>query len=102
MLPQKIDNPIHVAKLYSIYFEYLSRMYLYVPKEIPETEFSLDLNHFRESALYKSYKNSNTYSNFAKVYELVGKCRILGIEADLYNVLDLLWIKNIEYISIIL
>jgi hypothetical protein len=51
--------------------------------------------------LYLSYLSSKKYTNFSKVHILVKTCRILGIEENVYDLLDLVWIKNKEAASLI-
>lgn len=100
ILPKKIDDQNHISKLNLIYFENISRMYSYLSKELrtllPDNESSPSTMDFPE----EFYLKSKRYNNFTKACYISYLCAIFGIEDELYNVLDLLWIRNVETVSL--
>ena len=94
ILPNKLNNRDHKKKLHSYYLENLSKMYSYIVKDYQSDIESYDLLNIRKSDLYSSYLNSKGLSAFRKVYELARVCRSINMEDCLYDVLDILWIRN--------
>jgi hypothetical protein len=99
ILPKKIIPSIHHTKLYSSYFERLNNMYSYLSSELswPTTD---NINSFSERSQHLSYLKTKKYSTFEKVCYLVYVCYFYGIENNLYKILDLLWLKNIESVGL--
>ena len=101
ILPNKLGRQNIIMTLYSSYFETLSKMYFHVSKELSDNIPSYDISLIKDSNLYKSYIESKKETIFGKVYSLVKTCRILNIEEELFETLDLLWIKNIDVIILL-
>lgn len=94
MLPKKIKKRSIITRLYSTYFENLSKMHSMVLIEIIDdipnsTEIAVKI----KSKMYQGADESK-YPELYPIYRTVRMCRINGLEEELYNILDLLWIKN--------
>jgi len=101
ILPKKLHNRDNIKKLHSYYLENLSKMYYYIVKDSKSEFEPFDLLAIRKSDLYNSYINSKGLSVFSKVYELARVCRAIDMEDYLYDVLDILWIKNEDSSSLL-
>ncbi|HEU5119929.1 MAG TPA: hypothetical protein VFT71_02985, partial [Candidatus Nitrosocosmicus sp.] len=101
VLPTKIENRDLISKLHSWYFENLSKIYSFYLSEFRNTRYySSDLKVLVKSRIdmgYSEHIGSGLYS----VSNIVRICRINGIEEQLYEVLDQLWIRNEETSSLL-
>jgi DNA-binding Lrp family transcriptional regulator len=98
-LPKKTPSSTHVSKLYSKYFESLNKMYLQASLKLSDAKVTLhdtSSEYFR----YAAYLESKEQSGFRKACYLVYLCYRYDIAKEMYRVLDLLWIKNIESVSL--
>ncbi len=97
---KKIDDQNHFSKLYSIYFENLSRLYSYLSKKLFDKIPPDNVFPSRTYQLYENYLKSKRHSNFTKACYLAYLCTLFGIEDNLYKLLDLLWIRSTESVSL--
>ncbi len=97
---KKIDDQNQFSKLYSIYFENISRLYSYLSKKLFDNIPADNVFPSRTYPLYENYLKSKKHNNFTKICYLAYLCTMFGIEDNLFKVLDLLWIKNIESVSL--
>lgn len=96
VLPRKIEEKNFITKLYFLYFENLSKIYSSILLELGDNFLDIaDLSTVVKSNLYQ-YDFVGEHPGLNPVYRTARLCRIIGIEEDLYKVLDLLWIKNEE------
>lgn len=94
VLPQTIENRNLIAKLHSWYFENLSKIYSYYRTELGNTVYySSDIAVMVKSKINLGYIEDQGPGLYP-VYRIVRMCRINGIEEELYDVLDQLWIRN--------
>lgn len=98
-LNKKIDKS-YLPKIYPNYFEIINKMYLYVSEGPRDDVLYYKNGSSHDSYLYQDYLESKKYSNFIKVSYLAYLCTIFGIEENLYKVLDLLWVKNVDTVSL--
>ena len=101
VVPQKIENQKLINKLYSWYFENLSKVYSFLLTELSNT-----LSSSGNIAMFvKSQMNVGNFENerpgLYPVYRTVRICRIIGIEEQLFNVLHELWIRNEKSASLL-
>lgn len=95
-LPQKIENRNLIAKLHSWYFENLSKIYSFYATELGNTiYYSSDISVMVKSKIRMGYFEDSG-PGLHLVYRIVRICRINGIEEQLYDVLDQLWMRNEE------
>jgi hypothetical protein len=99
-LSKKVNDQNQISKIFSIYFENISMIYSHLSIKLynilPENSFF----YSRSNPPHQLYLYSKIYHNFTRVCHLAYLCNIFGIEDSLYKVLDLLWIKNIESVSL--
>lgn len=96
VLPKKIENKNLIIRLYSLYFENLSEIYSFILTQLGDTiSYTSDFHALVKSNMYKGYYDDE-HPGLYPVYRNVRMCRINGIEEELYNVLDQLWLKNEE------
>ncbi|MDN5868602.1 MAG: hypothetical protein L0H55_14550 [Candidatus Nitrosocosmicus sp.] len=94
MLPKKIENKSIINRLYLAYLERLSKIYSFILKELGDIIIHTDYVPAKiKSTMYKGHFESEQPELFP-IYRTARMCRINGIEEELYNVLDQLWIRN--------
>lgn len=98
ILSKKIDDQKYLSKIQAIYFGNISKMYSYISNKFSNIFFTIEPS--KGNFPYEDYIRSKKYNNFAKVCYLAYLCTFFGIENKLYQVLDYLWIKRIESISL--
>ena len=99
LLPQKIVTISSFSKIYSNYFEKLATLYPTVSSKLSDatlTWYDTNSKYFQ----YTAYVASKEKSGFSKVGYLAYQCYRYDIAKEMYEVLDLLWIKNIEAVSL--
>lgn len=101
VLPIKIKNHNTIDRLFSAYNQCVSKMHSFTSKEMNDYDWMNDLTVISKSLAYKSYTESDICYGFGLVKYLVRKCRTLNIESALFEFLDLLWIKNKEFLNLV-
>ncbi len=91
-LPERIHRQSVIRDLYPMYFEYLSKLYLITSRETQAAKSSVTNLSIEETSLFKAYRNSQTNS----LNHTAWVCRILDIESNLYDVLDQVWLRNVD------
>ncbi len=101
ILPKKIEDNSICIKLYTCYFENMIKMYSYISKKLNPI-FPTSIGNFlpMSSNPYENYLESKKYYNFEKVCYVSYLCMIFDIEGNLYEVLDFLWIRYLESVSL--
>ncbi len=88
------ENKNIITRLYSLYFENLSKMYSVVLEELGNIiPNSSDIAAKIKSRMYKGHFESERPELFP-IYRTARMCRNNEIEKELYYVLDQLWIRN--------
>ncbi|MGD9533896.1 MAG: hypothetical protein AB7V56_09030 [Candidatus Nitrosocosmicus sp.] len=98
ILGRKITDPKYLSKIYAYYFGQLSRMYSYISTNPNDISIKSVFTKYPQE---KNYLRSKKYDNFTRVCYAAYLCTYFGIENRLYQILDYVWIKHIESISLI-
>jgi Fe2+ or Zn2+ uptake regulation protein len=99
LLPRNTINLSVFSKICSNYFEKLAIMYPTISCNLSEAtsnRFDTTSEYFR----YSAYLQSKEHAGFRKVCYLAYQCYRFEMAEEMYKVLDLLWIKNIESVSL--
>jgi hypothetical protein len=99
LLPQKIVTISSFSKIYSNYFEKLAALYPTISSKLSDATFTWH-NTKSKYFQYAAYLESKERSGFSKVGYLAYQCYRYDIAKEMYEVLDLLWIKNMEAVSL--
>ncbi|HYF98873.1 MAG TPA: hypothetical protein VD815_02150 [Candidatus Saccharimonadales bacterium] len=100
LFPKKNVGFSSFSKVYSAYFERLAKMYSSISSKLADvhsTQYDTTSEHFR----YVVYLESKEKPGFKKVGFLAYMCYRYNIAKEMYEVLDLLWIKNIDAVSLL-
>jgi hypothetical protein len=100
-LPYKLINKELINKLYSIYFEKISKMYSYLLSNSLPASQPYNLDNISETILYNKYVHCKGLNIHEKVLAAKKICKRISLDHDLDNILNLLWRKNIESIILL-
>lgn len=101
VLPIEIKNWNIRDRLFSEYNEKVSEMYSFISQEMDDHEWMKEISDISKSLIYKSYLDSETWHGFGKVKFITRICKMFNIKDALFNVLDLLWIKNHSFVALV-
>ncbi|WP_134482702.1 hypothetical protein [Candidatus Nitrosocosmicus franklandus] len=96
ILPARLHDENLINRLYSIYFNKISEMYLYVISDLSTENSPFNSDIDQQLLLYVNYMDSKGQNLWGRLYEIVKISEIMQIEDDLDNLLKLLWSKNTE------
>lgn len=96
ILPKKIERINMIRRLYSLYFESLSNVYPSILTELGDNvSHNPDTYAQTKMDIYEGHLQSD-HPGLYPIYRTVRLCKINGIDEQLYEVLDQLWLKNME------
>ncbi|ALI36856.1 hypothetical protein NMY3_02666 [Candidatus Nitrosocosmicus oleophilus] len=96
LLPFKPINRISRNKLYDCYFESQRKMYSIVIEEDQFSTRSYAPEQIKKTDIYNTFLSGKKEFIIDKVCNLSRVCTAVGIDNELYKVLDLLWTRNID------
>lgn len=97
-LSRKIGSISSLSKVYSNYFEKLATIYPTISSKLSDAT-STYYDTVSKSFQYMTFLKSKDKSGFKKVGYLTYLCYQYDIAKEMYEVLDLLWINNVESVS---
>lgn len=101
IIPKKVEKNSIITRLYSMYFESLSKMHSMIVRELSDAiPDSVEIAVKIKSKMYQG-AGETKYPELYLIYRTVRMCMINGCEEEIYDVLDSLWIKNEEVCNIL-